>query len=97
MEGRVTTQVKLPPALEKFAEDCVADGRYEDIGAVVNAGMRLLRAREPERLAFVQSLKDAEEEAERDGYFTIDEVVAEMEAIIAEVAAEKEAELSLAK
>jgi len=93
----MTIQVKLTPALEKFAEDCVAEGRYDDVHAVVNAALHLLQHGEQERLAFIQSLKDAQEEAERDGYFTIEEVVTEMDAIVAEVAAEREAGFSHSK
>jgi antitoxin ParD1/3/4 len=88
----MSVNVELSPALEKFAEDCVAQGQYQNVSDVVNTSLRLLQQRETERLAFVQSLKDAEEESERDGYVTIEEVVAEMEAVIAEVAAEREIE-----
>jgi antitoxin ParD1/3/4 len=79
----MTIEVRLPPALEKFAQDSVAEGRFESVSDVVASGLRFLQAREEQRLAFVQSLKDAEEEAERDGYVTLEEVMADIDAIIA--------------
>ena len=42
-EGRMAIQVKLAPALEKFAEDCVAEGRYGDLSEVVETSLRLLQ------------------------------------------------------
>jgi putative addiction module CopG family antidote len=78
----MTLKVELPPALEKFAEDSVAEGRFASISDVVASGLRFLQAREEQRLAFVQSLKDAEEESERDGYVTLEEVMADIDAII---------------
>jgi antitoxin ParD1/3/4 len=75
-------KVELPPALEKFAQDSVVEGRFESVNDVVASGLRFLQAREEQRLAFVQSLKDAEDEAERDGYVTLEEVMADIDAII---------------
>jgi antitoxin ParD1/3/4 len=48
--------VKLSPDFEKFAEDCVAQGRFGDVGEVVGAAMHLLRDQEARRQAFIQSL-----------------------------------------
>lgn len=78
----MTMKVELPPALEKFAQDSVAEGRFETVSDVVASGLRFLQAREEQRVAFVQSLKDAEEESERDGYVTLEEVMADIDAII---------------
>ena len=89
--------VKLSPALEKFAEDCVAEGRYEDVNEVVSSALRLLRDQEARRQAFIRSLEEAQAEAERDGYFTIEEVVAEMKAAIDEVEAERAKEITAAE
>ena len=47
---------------------------------VVAAGIRLLRE---QRAAFVRSLKEAKAEADRDGWLSLDEVMAEADAIIA--------------
>lgn len=89
--------VKLSPALEKFAEDCVAEGRYGDVNEVVNSALHLLQDQEARRQAFVRSLEEAQAEAERDGYFTIEEVVAEMKAAIDEVEAERAKEIAAAE
>ena len=35
----MTTNVVLPPALEKFARDCVADGRYSNVSEVVRSNL----------------------------------------------------------
>ncbi len=56
--------VTLAPDLEGFAWGCVASGRYADLGEVVGAALRLLRAREEEAEAFRRSLDEAMREAE---------------------------------
>ncbi|HEY1795540.1 MAG TPA: type II toxin-antitoxin system ParD family antitoxin [Stellaceae bacterium] len=40
----MTTNVSLPPALERFARGCVAEGRYSNGSEVVRSGLRLLQA-----------------------------------------------------
>lgn len=81
-EGRLAMNVKLSPDVEKFAEECVAEGRFGGVGEVVDAAMHLLQDQEKRRRAFIQSLKDAEEESEHDGYVTMEEVMADIDAII---------------
>ncbi len=81
-------EIQLPPALEKFAQDCVAEGRYEDVSDVVNSGLRLLLQAEERRQRLNASLDEAMAEADRDGYFTAAEVAAEMRAIIESVGSE---------
>ena len=76
--------VTLPPELERFAEEAVAAGRYRDLSELVAAGVGLLRRAEAERAAFNASLEEAEAEGERDGFFTVDDVHAEMQGIIDE-------------
>jgi antitoxin ParD1/3/4 len=78
----MTLKVELPPALEKFVQDSVAEGRFETVNDVVASGLRFLQAREEQRLVFVGSLKDAEQESERDGYVTLEDVMADIDAII---------------
>lgn len=78
----MAVKVELSSDFEKFAEDCVAEGRFEDVGDVFNAAMHLLQDQEVKRRAFIQSLKDAEEESERDGYVTLEEMMADIDAII---------------
>jgi putative addiction module CopG family antidote len=60
----MTIQVKLPPALEKFAEDCVAEGRYEDVDAVVRSALDLLQRQEAWRRDLAESIEESIAEAE---------------------------------
>jgi antitoxin ParD1/3/4 len=78
----MTTNVSLPPALEKFARDCVAEGRYSNVSEVVRSAMRLLQEYEGQRRQFAESIEEAQAEADRDGTFTIEEVAAEAREII---------------
>ena len=78
--------IVLPPELERFATEAVAAGRYRDVAAVVAAGVSLLQRAETEVTAFVQSLEDARAEAERDGWVSLEDVLADMDRIIAEEA-----------
>lgn len=78
----MTTNVSLPPVLEKFARDCVADGRYSNVSEVVRSALRLLQQYEEQRRQFAASIEEAQAEADRDGTFTIEEVLAEVDAII---------------
>jgi len=48
----MTTNVSLPPALERFARQCVADGRYSDVSEVVRTGLRLLQEYEEQQRRF---------------------------------------------
>lgn len=79
----MTTNVYLTPELEEFARACVDTGRYNNVSEVMREGLRLLQEREERRLAFSKMLADAEAEAEREGTYTIDQVAAELDAIIA--------------
>jgi antitoxin ParD1/3/4 len=72
----------LPPDLARFADEAVASGRFRDVAEVVLAGVTLLRRAEAERAGFVASLEEAREEGERDGFLTIDEVEADIQAAI---------------
>jgi putative addiction module CopG family antidote len=73
--------VTLPPELERFAEEAVAAGRFRDLSAVVAAGANLLRRQEQAHADFVASLEAAE--AARDGWHSLDEVLAEANQISA--------------
>jgi putative addiction module CopG family antidote len=75
--------VMLTPDLERFATDSVAAGRYRDVAAVVCAGVELLRQRDVARAALLDSVLAAQEEGDRDGYLTGDEVAARVRATIA--------------
>ena len=78
----MATNVHLTPELERFARECVAEGRYNNVSEVVRSGLRLLQEREEARRQFTAMLRDADEEGEREGTFTIEQVSAEMQAII---------------
>ncbi len=74
--------VTLPPELEQFAAEAVAAGRYRDTADVVRAGVDLLKRQEAARTAFVVSLDEAVAESDRDGWHSLDDVLAEMDEII---------------
>ena len=75
--------MNLPPELEHFATEAVAAGRYRNVAEVVAAGVSLLQHAEAERDRFLKSLEQAEAEAERDGWHSLEDVLAETDAIIA--------------
>jgi len=81
-------EITLKPDLEQFARDCVADGRYEDVGSVIKAALALLQEQEERRKRLSDSLDEAMAEADRDGCFTAAEVAAEMRAAIESAARE---------
>lgn len=73
----------LPPELEQFAADAVASGRYRDRADLVAAGVNLLRRQEAARAALLASVLAAQEEGDRDGYLTGDDLLARVEARLA--------------
>lgn len=78
----MATNVHLTPELERFARECVDGGRYNNVSEVVRSGLRLLQDAEERRRDFRAMLIEAEAEADRDGSFTVDSVLAEADAII---------------
>jgi putative addiction module CopG family antidote len=76
--------VTLPPELERFAEEAVAAGRFRDVSAVVAAGVSLLQHQERARAELLASVLAAEEEADRDDYLTADDMMARVEARLAQ-------------
>ena len=74
----------LPPELERFATEAVAAGRYRDVSDVVAAAVSLLRRQEAARAELLASVLAAEEEADRVGCVTGDEMVARVRARLAE-------------
>jgi putative addiction module CopG family antidote len=75
--------VTLPPELERFATEVVAAVRYRDLSDVLAAGARLLQRQEQARAKLIASLEEAEAESEREGWLSLDEVMAEADRIIA--------------
>jgi putative addiction module CopG family antidote len=80
----VMDAVTLPPELERFAEEAVAAGRFRDVSAVVAAGVSLLQHQERARAELLASVLAAEEEADRDDYLTADDMMARVEARLAQ-------------
>ena len=77
------TGVTLPPELERFADEAVAQGRYRDRDALIEAGVSLLQRLEAERSRLLKSVLAAQAEGDRDGYLTAEDVVGRVEARIA--------------
>jgi antitoxin ParD1/3/4 len=75
--------VTLPPELEHFVAEAVAAGRYSNASEAVAAGVRLLQQAEAEVATFVASLEAARSEADREGWYSLDDVLAEADRIIA--------------
>jgi antitoxin ParD1/3/4 len=78
----MATNVSLTPELERFARECVAGGRYNNVSEVVRAALRMLQEWEQQREQFTAILDEAVEEADREGTFTVEEVRAGAQAII---------------
>jgi antitoxin ParD1/3/4 len=76
------TNVSLTPELERFARAVVAEGRYNNVSEVVRQGLRMLQEAEARRQAFTKSLDEAVAESERDGYVSLEDALAEVDAII---------------
>lgn len=78
----MATNVHLTPELEAFARHCVEGGRYNNMSEVVRAGLRLLQSAEEQRQAFTAMLRSVADEAERKGAAILDDVLADMDAVI---------------
>jgi antitoxin ParD1/3/4 len=74
--------IELTPAQAELVTACVDSGRYATPEAVLGAAVRVFGVVEEERAAFERSLIEASEEADRDGTYTIEEVLEEARAII---------------
>jgi antitoxin ParD1/3/4 len=74
--------VSLTPELERFADSCVRNGRYNSVSEVIRAALQLLQEAEARRAALLASVQEAEAEGERDGFLTIEEVMRDLDAAI---------------
>lgn len=83
--------IELTPEQDELVRACIESGRYENAEAVIATALRVFAAVEVERAEFERSIIEASEEADRDGTFTIEEVMEEVEAIIAEAERERAA------
>ena len=77
----MSTNVSLTPELERFARESVEGGRYNSVSEVVRAGLRLLQEAEERQRRFLDSLREAEAETDRDGAISIDRAMREVDAI----------------
>lgn len=87
----MSTNVHLSPDLERFAKQCVEEGRYNNVSEVVRSALRMLQDAEERKRAFMAMLKAAEDEANEKGWPTMDDAMAAMEAVVAEVERKHEA------
>jgi antitoxin ParD1/3/4 len=78
--------VALPAELEQFANQAVAQGRFQNVEEVVTAALRLLQRAETARAAFEASLDEAIAESEREGFLTIEESTADIDTLLDEIA-----------
>lgn len=78
----MATNVHLTPELEHFAHSCVENGRFNHVSEVVCSALRLLQEREAKREKFTAMLESVALEAEREGTYTLDEIVQEMDEVI---------------
>ncbi|MGH6957153.1 MAG: type II toxin-antitoxin system ParD family antitoxin [Caulobacteraceae bacterium] len=83
--------VNLTPELERFARECVSEGRYNNVSEVVRQGLRMLQDAEERKRRFMASLRAAEERAEREGWVSIDDALAEVDRVIEELEREQRA------
>jgi antitoxin ParD1/3/4 len=79
------TNVHLTPELERFARECVAEGRYNNVSEVVRQGLRMLQDAEERKRGFMAMLREVEADVELHGTVSADEALAEMDRIIDEV------------
>jgi len=79
--------VSLTPELDAFAAACVASGRYANVSEVHRAALRLLQAQEERSQAFTAMLENAERDGEARGFFAAEDVLSELDELIAAAAA----------
>jgi Arc/MetJ-type ribon-helix-helix transcriptional regulator len=77
-------EMGLPSDLERYAAAAVAEGRYRDRAELVAAGVALLRERDAAQAAFLASVLAAEDEAEREGCVSGEEMLARIRARLAD-------------
>jgi antitoxin ParD1/3/4 len=85
------TNVHLTPELERFAKECVAEGRYNNVSEVVREALRLLQDAAERKRKFMAMIREVEAEVERDGTVSVDEALKRFDAIIEEADAGRRA------
>ena len=84
LESRPVPNVSLTPELERFAEECVRAGRYGNVSEVARAALRLLQDAEQQQQELLAMLGRVEAEGTAAGFAGVDEVAAELDAVIAQ-------------
>jgi antitoxin ParD1/3/4 len=80
----MATNVHLTSELERFAGAWVEGGRFNNVSEVVRTALRLLQEAEERRDRFEAMLRAVEDETDRDGGHALDEVVAVVDAVLAQ-------------
>lgn len=75
----MSTNVHLTPELEAFARQCVEEGRYNNVSEVVRSSLRLLQDQEQRRRSFDAMLEKAVDEADREGWVSAEDALAELD------------------
>jgi antitoxin ParD1/3/4 len=83
----MATNVHLSPELERFARQCVEEGRYNNVSEVVRSALRMLQDAEERKRAFMAMLDGVREESDRDGWVSGDDAIAQARSAIAEAEA----------
>ncbi len=78
--------ITLSPRQDRLATQLVADGRYRDTDEVVAAALDRLERAEHQRAELLESVIAAQQQAEREGVLTIDDVIRDAELYIEELA-----------
>jgi antitoxin ParD1/3/4 len=78
----MATNVHLTPELERFARECVENGRYNNMSEVVRSALRLLQESEDRRRRFQVMLDETELETERAGAIPAADVLREIDEVI---------------
>ncbi len=74
--------ISLSSEDRRFVEARVASGEFRSASAVMHKALRLLRQAERDRERFTAMLEAARERADREGTFSVEEVEAELIAVI---------------
>ncbi|MEO5331135.1 MAG: type II toxin-antitoxin system ParD family antitoxin [Magnetococcus sp. YQC-5] len=76
--------VSLTQELESFVQNCVNSGRFHDLSEVIHSALRLLRTQENRRNQFTALLDTIQQDTQREGFYTLDEILSEMDEVIAQ-------------
>ena len=78
----MSTNVHLSPELERFARQCVEEGRYNNVSEVVRSALRMLQDAQDRKTAFMAMLDRVREESDREGWVSGDDAIAQLNAVI---------------